>query len=479
MKGRNRLTGPYAAGILLSIESEDTYMVSANRAIFYFITAALLIVLPIGAAADESLSFDLNLPQETEAVAPTPQDQPADKTITKVSIIGGHNIKRSIILSRLGIELGDPFDPDIAEKGLERVIALSGVKSASVRVLPDRQRGGIELIVILSDEDTRIVRPALSRALTNDWSFGIYFEDKNLRGMDEDLRAKLLLGGALIAQASFLKPWFMEQPYVGAGLSISYTDYDYSYPDYGRLLLDQRIRRFEAGAEIRINLTDYMHLSLRPGADIIDVADTMSYDETVPPTPSGTFTTIEAALSVDFLNSDFYPVHGFMIAGGRKDWGIIQEKSEIKNFRYWALGSGYYKLWKVIGVLHSRAEFTKGGNVPLLLLSHIGGVGTLRGYDFGVLRGTNSILVNSELRLPLNFETLDDPINPLVLADFHIFLDSGACWSSPQTFDQELFHSGFRCGANFILVKKGMLTVDYAWRMQTNGVWSVNAGFFF
>ena len=113
------------------------------------------------------------------------------------------------------------------------------------------------------------------------------------------------------------------------------------------------------------------------------------------------------------------------------------------------------------------------------MLSHIGGEGTLRGYDYGVLSGTNSILVNSELRLPLNFATLDDPINPMVLADFHVFFDSGACWSSPQTFDQELFHSGFGCGANFILAKKGMLTVDYAWRMQTNGVWSINAGFFF
>ncbi|MCK4349758.1 MAG: BamA/TamA family outer membrane protein [Candidatus Krumholzibacteria bacterium] len=454
-------------------------MVSANRTIYYFITAALLIVLPMSAAADEALSFDPNLSQETEAVASTPQDQPADKTITKVSIIGGHNVKRSIVLSRLGIEPGDPFDPDIAEEGLERVIALSGVKSAFIRILPDRQGGGIKLVIIISDGDTRIVRPALSRALTNDWSFGVYFEDTNLRGMNEDLRVKLLLGGALIAQASFLKPWFVEQLYVGAGLSVSYTDYDYPYPDYGRLLVDKRIRRFEAGAEIRINLTDYLHLSLRPGADVIDVADSMTYDETVPPTPSGTFTTFEAALSVDFLDSDFYPTHGFMIAGGRKDWGIIQEKSEIKNFRYWAWGSGYYKLWKVIGVLHSRAEFTKGGNVPLLLLSHIGGEGTLRGYDFGMLSGTNSILVNSELRLPLNFTTLDDPNNPTVLADFHVFLDSGACWNSPQTFDQGLFHSGFGCGANFILVKKGMLTVDYAWRMQTNGVWSLNAGFFF
>ncbi len=454
-------------------------MVSANRIIYCFIATALLLVMPMDAVSDEASPFDPDLSQQTEAVASTLQDQPVDKTVTKISIVGGHNIKRSIVLSRFGIEPGDTFNPDITEEGLERVAALSGVKSAFLRVLPDRQGGGIELAIVISDEVTRIVRPALSRALTNDWSFGVYFEDKNIRGMNEDLRAKLLLGGALIVQASFLKPWFMEQPYVGAGLAVSYADYDYPYPDYGRLLVDKRVRRFGAGAEIRINLTDYLHLSLRPGADIIDVADTMAYDETVPPTPSGTFTTFEAALMVDFLDRDFYPSRGFMITGGRKDWGIIQGNSEIKNFRYWAWGNGYYKLGKVIGVLRSRAEFTKGGNVPLLLLSHLGGEGTIRGYDFGVLSGTNSILVNSELRLPINFETLDDPNNPLILTDFHLFFDSGACWNSSQTFDQELLHSGFGCGMNIILVKKGILTVDYAWQMQTNGVWSVNAGFFF
>lgn len=454
-------------------------MVSSNRAIYCFISAVLLLARPACALADDVLLPGQDPSQETEAVTATSQEQAADKTVTRVTIVGGHNTNRKLILSRLGLGPGDPFDPDLAEKGLERVIALSGVKSAFLRILPDRQSGGIELALVISDEDTRIVRPALSRALTNDWSYGVYFEDMNMRGMNEDFRAKLLLGGAVIARASYLKPWFMEQPYVGAGISISYSDYDYPYPDYGHLLVDKRIRRIEAGAEIRINLTDYLHLSLRPGVDVFDVADTMTYDEKVPPTPSGTFTTMEVALSVDFLDSDFYPTNGFMLVGGRKDWGIIQEDSEIKDFRYWAEGRGYYKLWRFIGALHSRAEFTKGSDVPLLLLDHLGGEGTIRGYDYGVFSGTNSVVMNSEIRLPLNFDDLDDPGNPMITADFHVFLDSGACWSSPESFDQDLFHSGFGCGFNIMPISKGMLTIDYAWRTQTNGVWSMNAGFYF
>jgi outer membrane protein assembly factor BamA len=362
---------------------------------------------------------------------------------------------------------------------MERVIALSGVKSAFVRILPHRQTGGIELALVISDAETRIARPTLSRAVTNDWSVGLRFEELNLRGLGEELTADILLGGAAIARASYFKPWLIDQPYVGAGLSASYIDYDYPYPDYDRLLIGERVKRFEVAGEIRINLTDYLHISLRPGVDIIDVADTMAIDERVPRQPSGTFTTFEAAISIDFLDTDFYPSRGFRIAGGRKDWGVIQEESEIEDFRYWAEGAGYYELWRVIGVLSSRAELTKGASVPLLLRCHLGGEGSIRGYDFGVLDGTSSVLVNSEIRVPLNFTSLDDPRNPLVLLDFHVFLDTGACWSPPETFDTELFHSGFGCGFNVIPVRKGMLTFDYAWRRQTNGVWSFNAGFFF
>ena len=56
--------------------------------------------MPMDAVADETLPLDPDLPQQTEAVASTPQDQPADKTVTKVSILGGHNINRNIVLSR-------------------------------------------------------------------------------------------------------------------------------------------------------------------------------------------------------------------------------------------------------------------------------------------------------------------------------------------------------------------------------------------
>ena len=208
------------------------------------------------------------------------------------------------------------------------------------------------------------------------------------------------------------------------------------------------------------------------------MADTVSYDERVPHSPSGTFPTLEIVLSADLRDRDFYPSRGLLVEGGRKDWGVLESNAELKNFLYWAEGSGYLRLWRFIGVLHSKAVLTHG-DVPLLLLQHLGGEGSIRGYDFGVLSGGNSLRATAEARLPLNFEEIDTPGQPLVLVDFHLFVDSGACWNGSESFDTDLLHSGFGCGFNVMPGYRGLLSIEYAWQLETNGMWHVNAGFYF
>jgi outer membrane protein assembly factor BamA len=430
------------------------------------------------------LCFSLVVPVACRSAYPAPlpneakQDQQSQRIVTKISIIGGHGVQRRLVLTMFGVRPGDPFSADLAERGIERVERLSGVESAFLRVIPDRDTGGIELIIVISDADTRLMRPALSRSLTNDWSYGLRFEETNLRGADEKLDALILLGGAAIAKVSWLKPFFIENPSFGVGFRIGYEDYDYPYPDYESLLTDNRIKRFEATALLRYNMTDYLHLSLIPGIDVIEVADTISTDPLVPAAPSGTFTTLEIVLSVDLRNRSFYPSGGFRFDGGRKDWGVLQSDAEMRNFLYWTEGSGYGRIGRFIGVLHAKAVFT-GGEVPLLLQNHLGGEGSIRGYDFGIFSGQNSLLATAEVRLPLNFRDPEDPGNPLILCDFHIFTDSGSCWSDPLSLSDTAFNTGFGCGVNLFPAKRGLLSLDYAWRMETAGLWQLNAGFYF
>ena len=445
------------------------FMISTNRPI-YSSAALLLVALVLAVTSAAALCQTLS----TEVA----QDPGAAQTVTKISIIGGHDVNRRLVLARFGVHTGVPFNADECERGLERVTKLAGVANAFLRILADHEGGGAHLVIVISDAKTRIMRPALSRYLTNDWSFGFRFEESNFRGMDERAKSLLLLGGATVVKASWLKPFFVENLRFGVGLSAGYEQYDYPYPDYEHLIEEDRIKRIQAAGCIRLNITEFAHLSILPGVDIIEVADTISYDERVPASPSGTFSTVEIVLSADLRDRHFYPSGGFIVEGGRKDWGVLQSDSEIKNFLYWAEGAGYLSLWRFIGVLHSRAVFTHG-DVPLLLLNHLGGEGSIRGYDFGVISGENSLHATAEVRLPINFEDPNTPGNPIVLADFHIFLDSGACWSGTEGFDQELLHNGFGCGVNVMPGQGGLISIDYAWQLETAGMWHVNAGFYF
>ncbi len=444
-------------------------MTSAQRIIRYsagLLLALLAISLPAAPLSSQIIESE------------TARDAPTEQTVTKIGIIGGHDVNRKLVLARFGVQTGDAFDVDECERGIERVVKLSGVKSAFLRILADREGGGVNLVIVISDADTRIMRPAISRCLTNDWSFGFRFEESNFRGMDERVKSILLLGGATVVKASWLKPYFTENPRFGGGLSAGYEQCDYPYPDYKHLLVDERIKRLRVSADIRLNITDFAHLTIRPGVDVIETADTISYDERVPYSPNGTFTTLEFVLSADLRNRHFYPSGGFILEGGRKDWGVLQSEPEMKNFLYWTEGTGYLRLWNFIGVLHSRAVFTHG-DVPLLLLQHLGGEGSIRGYDFGVLSGENSLITTVEARFPINFEDPRAADNPLMLADFHLFVDSGSCWIGTDGFDTDLLHSGFGCGVNLMPGEHGLISIDYAWQIETNGMWQVNAGFYF
>jgi outer membrane translocation and assembly module TamA len=150
----------------------------------------------------------------------------------------------------------------------------------------------------------------------------------------------------------------------------------------------------------------------------------------------------------------------------------------MKNVLYRFHGTLCIELGRALLSFDSWGTFVRG-RAPITLIQHLGGEESIRGYDFGVLSGSNRLVGRTEVRLPLNFDDLNDLGNPMILVDFHLFLDSGACWSRPERLDAESFHSGFGCGMNFIPVENRLLKVGYAWRRETSGRWYFDVGTMF
>jgi len=219
-----------------------------------------------------------------------------------------------------------------------------------------------------------------------------------------------------------------------------------------------------------------LKLTLAAGVDLYDLADPMLKDQgtkDVPDAPGGTFSILEYGFEVNTLDRLSYPEAGFLIKATRKDWGVFERNSRLKNFQYRLKGAGAFHAGKTIVSLRANSVLT-GGRAPLMLIQHMGGESTVRGYEFGSISGPSSVLATAELHLPLNFSDLEAPSNPKVLTDVHIFLDTGACWDRERELKKEDFYSGFGVGLSFISNPSTVLLVEYAWTLNSSGRWQID-----
>ncbi len=403
-------------------------------------------------------------------------DQANGMPIEQISIFGGSSIDRNLILNEFGLKPGDLFQEKSGEEGLKRVKHLSAVFAAELRTLISPGKDSVRLIIIVSETETRSYLPKVSRGLTNKWSIGIHVSETNLRGMDEKVAAEFLIGGETRAMFSYRKPRFDRAPFLEMRYSLLFDEYDYTFPDFKSLLIDEKIQRIRSSLTFRLKSGNLVTFLVSPGIDRIDAADSMLAGQgsgDVPNVPSGTFATLETGVELKNLDRDFYPSSGFRVYAGRKDWGILQEDTEVRNFLYRFKGRLFYGISRVILMFDSRAVFTHG-RVPLYLLQHLGGEGSVRGLEFGMLSGQNSVFSSLEARFPINFKDFDEPGNPVFLVDFHIFTDTGACWNKPQEFDTDLLLSGFGCGINIIPSRHFLIKFDYAWQRNTSGIWQID-----
>jgi outer membrane protein assembly factor BamA len=402
-------------------------------------------------------------------------------TIESVSIVRPQEIDRALLERYFDIAPNEIFSVRKAKKGLDRVRKLPSIASAELRGVRGDREETVKLFLVVTEAKTRSILPMATRAVVNDWSFGIVYSDWNLRGLCEELTWDIYYGGAFLIDAGYSKPFFTAVPYLGIGINGSYHDYDYPYPDYRDLLVDPRIQRVQTDVPVTFNPHDLAYIRLSPGIEYFGVADSMvagGGTGDIPDQPSGAVSTVEIGLGSRWLDRGFYPSLGYDIYLARKDWGVFMSDPAISTYRYSYTGTFYLDIYHTILMLHSRGGFNRG-DVPLLLREHLGGIGSIRGLDFGVLDGDNSLLGSAEIRIPLNFEDITDIGNPLILADFHVFIDSGTCWTDPQTLTTELFYTGFGCGMNFLPAEKVMIRIDYAWRLNTSGMWQIDISTFF
>lgn len=156
-----------------------------------------------------------------------------------------------------------------------------------------------------------------------------------------------------------------------------------------------------------------------------------------PPVDEGEINSLRGELRLDTRNGRRSPTRGWLIEGLAERAGDgLEGEYEFQRYfvdvrRYQPLGS-YERI-----DLRVRAG-TARGSLPSQYLYSLGGISTLRGYEFKEFTGDRMVLGNLECRIDADRRwghdwTFGDLLYPL------LFLDAGVVWSDEESFsDQEV-----------------------------------------
>jgi len=396
----------------------------------------------------------------------------AGRPVLGISVFGHDRVSRDAVLDAAGIEIGAPWSRALADSARARIKRLAGVEFVTVRRLRTGVREeGVRLVIEITEGGTVSFRPVLRRNATNRVGFGVGVVERNFRGRNERLGAWFALRGGTVVAASWRTAPVGDLPRFEWGIDARWSGYDYPFPDAGDLLLDERVDRVEAALSCRLRLPAGFSVIVAPGIDLIEVAEPMvtgDWQAGAPDQPAGLFTAIETAVELDRRQRRFYPRSGFLLSVSRRDWGVLQSGAEMKNHRWEGRGALFVPLGRTIAAVEVEGASVHG-RVPLLLRRHIGGEYTIRGREFGDFVGEYSIVQRSELRIPLNFDELDDIGNPIILVDCHLFWDAGVVWTPPEELERDRVHSGFGIGLRLIPRIGVEAAVGCGWHLEGNG----------
>ncbi len=407
----------------------------------------------------------------TCAAAAAPPDSFQGKTILSISVFGNYKIDREIVIRVFGLKSGDPYREEQVSRGLKQVEQLSGIRSARVQKTKSPREEGVRLFLVVTEERSWHLYPHIKRNFADRISVGAVFHEAFLGGRNEQLRLETRFRGITYLGARWTKPYLKRAPFLGLEWRAAFRAYRYPFPDYQELMRDRPVKEGGTSLSLYLKIMSELGLFVRSGCEWIQYSGSEPAAPTAgvtPPTPTGAFATLETGLLYGEGNRDFYPRRGLHCQLSRKDWGVLQSRSPLKNFLYHFQGDLFFQTGRVISCLFTRCTLVHG-RVPLTLRQHLGGLNTIRGYDFGVFSGDRSLLARSEFRIPLNFRDISELGNPVILVDFNLFLDGGAVWSQSQELRRESFHSGFGCGLNFIPRQAVLLKIGCAWHRKGTG----------
>ena len=394
--------------------------------------------------------------------------------LEKIVIEGNDKTKEKVITREITIEPGDLFNFDNAKKSLQDIYNLGYFEDVSMRLDPGNEEDSVVLAIKVIEKNTGKFGVGAGYSFGEGFMGYINVEEANLFGNGQSLKAELEVGNTTTYKLSFYEPWFGNTP-TFLGLSAYNSIYNKDeevntiYSEYEEHFLGAKLtfgRKFEndvkIGVELKTENASYELISGNLPADISEgltnsITPIITYDtrdDVFNPT-EGWYDSFSVQFSGGILGGDYDYRKYDLVLRTYITTDILEEKGEESTLVN-TINEGVLALRAMGGYSDSK--------LPSFDRYEIGGVSTIRGYDYEEFSGDKMLVLNAEYRFPLaeNFQGV-------------VFADCGNAWDYDEPISINDLKFGAGLGVRFD-TPIGAIRIDYGIGEDKEGQFYLSIG---
>lgn len=391
--------------------------------------------------------------------------------LEKIVIEGNDKTKEKVITREINIEPGDLFNFETARKSLQNIYNLGYFEDVNMKLEPGTEEDSIILVIKVIEKNTGKFGIGAGYNSEEGLMGFTSYEENNLFGGGQKIQAKVELGGRTTYKLSFLEPWLGGTP-TSFGFEVYDTIKHKEDKEEEVILAEYDEERLGGRLIFGRKISDSVKLGLELKSERVThdlISGTLPED-----TDEGLTNSLVPTFSYDTRDNVFEPTSGWYhsfslekaggFLGGDYDFSkynltlrayistqFIEDIVDIGSIK--KITDNLSK-----GVLALRAM---GGmadtDLPSFAAYQVGGMNTVRGYDFGEFSGDKSLVFNVEYRFPLaeNFQAV-------------LFADWGQAWDYEESIDFEDLKFGRGVGIRFD-TPLGPIRLDYGINEEGEG----------
>ena len=385
----------------------------------------------------------------------------AEGRIEEIKITGNEKTVDNVIRREIEIEPGELFDFDRVKETLQEIYNLGFFEDVSMKLEPGTEDALIILIIEVIEKSTGVLGGGGGYSSGEGLFAYASIKEANLFGRGQSIEAKLEVGTRTTYSISFYEPWLANTPnflgieaydiFMQKNEEINGVDSEYEIERLGgKLSFGRNYKdKLKVGLELKTEEAAYELISGQLPAEIQE----------------GLTNSFRPILIYDTRDDRFNPTEGWYAnasiqnAGGFLGGDYTYRKYDLDLRTY--LSTDIFddederddtRITSTIndGVLAMRAVGGFGDReLPSFAQYEIGGLGTVRGYDYKEFAGDSNLIFNVEYRFPLA-----DNLQGVVFADW------GNAWSFGESISIADLKFGTGVGIRFDTAI-GPISIDY------------------